>query len=172
MRLVTLVCVSLVVATGPADVALAAPDASRGDAVLERFAGDWEVQVTATKPVKVFSRYFESAVLAPGGKLLRTSTSVKPDGTQDWSMMMYDAPSGGYPLWTFTSAGALHYLAPGRWNAETRSIVWKAPPGAPVSHKTTCTFSDERTRNCQTLVKNWKGGVLLDQSYTAIRRER
>ena len=170
MKFVALVGVLLSLAAGLADVALAAPDASRGQAVLERFVGDWEVQVTATKPVKLFSRYFESAVLAPGDKLLRTSTNVKPDGTQDWSMMLYDAPSGGYPLWIFTSAGAFYYLAPGRWNADTRSIVWEAPPGSPVSHKTTCTFSDERTRNCQTLVKNWKGGVLLEQSYTAIRQ--
>ena len=116
VALVTLVGAPLAVATGFADAApaAAASDASRGPAVLKRFSGDWEVQVSVTKPVKTFSRYFESAVLAPGGKLMRTSTSVKPDGTQDWSMMVYDAPSGGYPLWVFSSAGASSSLAPGR----------------------------------------------------------
>lgn len=170
MRLVALVGVLLVVATALADVASAAPDASRGQAVLERFAGDWEVQVTATRPAKTFSRYFESAVLVPGGKLLRTSTSVKPDGTQDWSMMLYDAPSGGYPLWIFSSAGAVTPLAPGRWNAEARSIVWETSAGSLVSRKTICTFTDERTRHCQTLVKDRKGGVLMEQSDMAIRQ--
>ena len=170
MKLVALFGVLLVVATALADVATAAPDASRGQAVLERFAGDWEVQVTATRPAKTFSRYFESAVLAPGGKLLRTSTSVKPDGTQDWSMMTEDAPSGGYRLWIFSSSGASSALAPGRWNAEARSIVWEAAPGAMLSHRIARSFSDERTRNCRILVKDRKGGVLLEQSYTAIRQ--
>jgi hypothetical protein len=111
-------------------------------------------------------------VLAPGGKLLRSNTSVKADGSQDWSMMTFDPASGGYPLWIFSSTGAAYYLAPGKWNEGTRSIAWQAPPSSPVSHVTRCTFDDERTRSCETLVKDWKGSVLLEQSYTAVRRDR
>ena len=43
-----------------------------------------------TKPKSLVIRYTETAQLAPGGKLLRSATSVKPDGTQDWSMMTVD----------------------------------------------------------------------------------
>ena len=118
-------------------------------------------------------RYSETAVLSPGGKLLRSATSVEPDGTQDWSMMLFDpAKGGGYPLWIFSSTGAVYPLAPGKWNDQEKSMTWEAPPGSPVSHVTHCSFSDERTKSCQTLVKNWKGSVMLEQSYTAIRRDR
>jgi hypothetical protein len=144
--------------------ARAAPD------VLKRFAGEWDVTVSVRRPIKVTVRYTESAVLAPGGKLLRSSTSVKADGTQDWSMMTFDKAAGGYPLWIFSSTGAAYYLAPGKWNEDTRSIVWQAPAASPVSHQTRCAFDDERTKTCETLVKDWKGGVLLEQSYTAVRR--
>jgi hypothetical protein len=51
-------------------------------------------------------------------------------------------------------------------------MTWGAPPGSPVSHVTRCSFGDERTKSCQTLVKNWTGSVMLEQSYTAVRRDR
>ena len=148
---------------------LAAPD-PRQLAVLKRFAGEWDVSVSVRRPIKTVVRYTESAVLTPGGRLLRTSTSVKPDGSQDWSMMTFDPASGGYPIWIFTSSGATFYLAPGKWDEQTHSISWEAPAASPVSHKTRCTFVDERMRSCETIVKDWKGSVLLEQGYTAVRR--
>ena len=168
MKRAAIVLGGLVVAVTSAAPAAAAPD----HAVLKRFAGEWDVTVTVTRPKSLVVRYSETAMLAPGGKLLRSSTSVKPDGTQDWSMMTFDTVSGGYPLWIFSSTGATYYLAPGKWNEGTRTIAWEAPPGSPVSHVTRCSFSDERTKSCQTLVKDWKGGVMLEQSYTATRRDR
>jgi len=69
-----------------------------------------------------------------------------------------------------TLAGATFYLAPGKWDEQTHSISWEAPAASPVSHKTRCTFVDERTRSCETIVKDWKGSVLLEQGYTAVRR--
>lgn len=164
MKRTALVCLWLLTAPTAGEAAPAAPD------LLKRFAGDWDITVSVRRPVKTVVRYSESAVLAPGGKLLRTTTSVKPDGTQDWSMMTFDKASGGYPIWIFSSTGATFYLAPGKWDEESRSIVWRAPAPSPVSHQTRCMFTDERTRTCETLVKDWKGSVLLDQSYTAVRR--
>jgi hypothetical protein len=168
MKRTAIVSGGLVVAATFAAPAAAAPDHE----VLKRFAGDWDVTVTMTRPVKLVVRYSESAVLAPGGKLLRSSTSVRPDGSQDWSMMLFDKASGGYPLWIFSSTGAVYPLAPGKWDDQAKSMTWEAPPGSPVSHVTHCSFSDERTKSCETLVKNWKGGVMLEQSYTATRRDR
>ena len=163
----TLLAMSLALATG---LAHAAPEAPRGPAVLERFVGDWEVQVEVVRPAKVFTRYFESAVLAPGGKLLRSSSSVKADRTQDWSMVAFDEASGGYSLSLFSSTGAASHLGPARWDEATRSIAWKTAAGSPVSRQMRCVFSDERTRRCETLVRDRKGVVILQQSETAIRR--
>jgi hypothetical protein len=147
------------------------PDVSRQLAVLERFVGTWDVAVHVKRPKDMVVTYTESVVWAHGKRWLRSDTGVKSDGTQDWSTTGFDQASGGYPTWIFSSTGAWYFLAPGQWDEAARSIEWKSPPLLPVSHRTHCTFTDARTRQCSTLVKNWAGHVLLEQDYKAVRRE-
>lgn len=155
-----------------AGLAQAEADLARQLAVLERFAGTWDVVVQVRRPVEKTVTYTEVAVLAPGNRLLRGDTGLKSDGQQDWTMTTFDPASGGYPMWIFSSSGAWYHLAPGQWDESQLSLVWKSPPLSPVSHVTRCSFADARTRHCQTLVKDFLGRVMLDQEYTARRRER
>lgn len=155
--------------------AMAAPQAEadlmRQHAVLERLVGIWDVTVQVKRPKELVVTYTEVTAWAPGKRLLRSETGVKPDGSQDWSMMVYDQASGGYPLWIFSSTGAWYYFAPGQWDEAQRSIEWKSLPLMPLSYVMRCVFADARTRHCSTLVKSWTGAVLLEQDYTARRRE-
>ena len=154
-----------------AAVAQTEPDLSRQLAVLDRFVGTWDVTVTITRPKKLVVTYAEIVAWAPGRRWLRGDTGIKSDGTQDWSMTGFDQPSGGYHLWIFSSTGVWYYLAPGKWDEARHSIEWKSPPFSPVSHLTHCTFTDARTRRCTSVVKDFKGSVVLEQEYTAKRRE-
>jgi hypothetical protein len=140
-------------------------------AVLERFVGTWDVVVQVKRPAEKTVSYTEVAVLAPGKRLLRGDTGPKSDGHQDWTMTTFDQASGGYPMWIFSSSGVWYYLAPGQWDEAKLSIEWKSPPLLPVSHVTRCSFADARTRRCHTLVKDFLGKVVLEQEYTARRRE-
>lgn len=152
-------------------VAQPKPDVSRQLAVLDQFVGTWDVTVTVTRPKKRVVTYSEVITWAPGRHWLRGDTGLKSDQTQEWSMTGFDKPSGGYHLWIFSSTGEWYYLAPGKWDEARRSIEWKSPPFSPVSHLTRCTFTDPRTRHCTSLVKDFKGSAVLEQEYTAKRRE-
>jgi hypothetical protein len=151
--------------------AQAESDVSRQLAVLERFVGTWDVSVRVKRPAQAVVTYTETVVWADGKRWLRGDTGPKSDGTRDWSMTGFDEASGGYPLWIFSSTGAWYYLAPGKWDEGARSIDWRNPPLLPVSHRTHCVFVDARTRQCSSVVKDWKGSVLLEQDYKAVRRE-
>lgn len=146
------------------------PDVSRQLAVLDKFVGTWDVTVRVKRPKELVVTYTERTTWGPGRRWLRGDTGAKSDGNHDWSMTGFDQASGGYPIWIFSSTGAWYHLAPGKWNDAQQSIEWKAPPMSPVSHLSRCTFVDARTRHCSTLVKDWKGAVLLEQDLTATRR--
>ena len=155
----------------PAAPAQTEADLSRQLAVLERFVGTWDVTVQVKQPKPLVLNYIETSAWAPGRALLRGETGIKPDKSQDWSMMVFDQASGGYPLWIFSSTGAWYYFAPGQWDEAKRSIEWKSLPLMQLSYVMRCVFPDARTRQCHTLVKDFMGRVLLEQDYTARRRE-
>lgn len=161
-----------IVSLGPrVAFALTEDELARKLAVLERFVGTWDVVVQVKRPIEKTVSYTEQSLLAPGKRLLRGDTGLKSDGQQDWTMTTFDQASGGYPMWIFSSSGVWYYLAPGQWDEAKLSIEWKSPPLLPVSHVTRCSFVDARTRRCHTLVKDFVGKVMLEQEYTARRRE-
>lgn len=138
--------------------------------VLERFRGTWDVTVRTHQPQAAVVTYTETYDWVLGGHFLRGDSGRKSDGSQDIVFATYDAATDGYPFWIFTSSGAWFYLAPGSWDAASRSFVWKNPPQLSTSYLSRCEFPDERTRRCHSLVKDWKGTVLLDQEASAVRR--
>ena len=166
-----LLCLWLVSLWPGAAAAQGEPDVSRQLAVLSRFVGTWDVVVHIKRPKDMVVTYVETSVWAPGQRLLRGDTGLKSDGTQDWSITLFDQASGGFQIWIFSSTGAWYFLPPARWDEAHSSIEWTNPPFSPVSHLTRCVFADARTRHCTTLVKDWKGSVLLEQDYTGKRRE-
>lgn len=114
--------------------------------------------------------YTETSEWVLERRFLRTDTGRKSDGSHDLTMTTYHAPSGGYPLWLFSSSGATITLAPGVWNETTRTLTWKSPAGATVSYESRCLFPTDGTRRCSSWAKDWKGTLLLDQEITAVRR--
>lgn len=105
-----------------------------------------------------------------GGHFLHGDSGIKSDGTRDLVIATYDEPGKGYPFWIFSSSGVWYYLAPGRWDEDSRTLTWQNPPSQPLSYLTRCSFPDRNTRHCEAVIKDWKGTVLLDQKATAIRR--
>ncbi|MBT0963578.1 DUF1579 family protein [Denitromonas iodatirespirans] len=139
-------------------------------AVLDQFVGTWAVTVKVRAPQALVVTYTENYRWDLDGHFLHGDSGVKSDGTRDIVIATYDAPGQGYPFWIFSSTGAWYYLAPGSWDARRRTLSWENPPSLPISYRSHCTFPDRNTRHCQTVVKDWKGSVLLDQDATAVRR--
>jgi hypothetical protein len=146
------------------------PEISAKLKVLDVFRGSWDVTVRTRLPRPTVVTYTETYTWALDQRFLHGDSGRKSDGTQDLVMATYDQPSGGYPFWIFSTSGAWIYLAPGVWDEAQRTMVWKNPPNVAVTYLTRCVFPDTKSRRCSTLVKDWKGSVLLDQEASAVRR--
>ncbi|MEO8805110.1 MAG: hypothetical protein ABI433_03455 [Burkholderiaceae bacterium] len=146
------------------------PEISAKLKVLDVFSGTWDVTVRTRLPKPAVVTYTETYTWALDRRFLHGDSGRKSDGTQDLVMATYDQPSGGYPFWIFSSSGAWTYLAPGQWDATSRTMVWKNPPNIPITYLSRCEFPDAKSRRCSTFVKNWTGAVLLDQEASAVRR--
>jgi hypothetical protein len=138
---------------------------------LDGFVGRWDVRVATLQPEKSEVTYTEVYAWVLDRQFLRGQTGRKTDGTEDVIYATYDAQAKGYPFWIFSSSGSYVYLAPATWNARTRIMEWKNPAGWDISYRGRCSFSDENTRHCTMIQKDWKGKVLLEQEWSAVRRD-
>ena len=151
-------------------VSLAASSARAQDSVLEKFVGRWDVRVKTLQPQKTDLTHIETYEWILDRKFVRARTEGKADGTEDMVVGGYDAKTKGYPFWIFSSSGTVMDLAPGTWDARNRTMEWKSPPLLDVSYQGRCTFTDDNTRRCTLVLKNWLGKVLLEQESIAVRR--
>jgi hypothetical protein len=138
---------------------------------LDRFVGRWDVSVHTLQPEESRVTYTEVYEWVLDRQFLRGQTGRKSDGTEDVIYATYDEQAGGYPFWIFSSSGTHVYLPPAIWDARTRILEWKNPGEWDISYRGRCSFPDEDTRQCNMIMKDWKGKVLLDQEWTAVRRD-
>lgn len=146
------------------------PEIAARLAVLDVFLGSWDVTVNIRQPAPAVVTYTETYEWALGGHFLRGDSGPKSDGTRDLVIATYVPGVDGYPFWIFSSSGAWFYLEPGQWDARTRTLEWRHAANSPVSYIVRCRFPDTHTRHCVSLVKDWKGKLLLDQEASARRR--
>jgi len=139
-------------------------------AVLEKFVGRWDVRVKSLQPQQADISYIEIYEWILDRKFIRARTEGKTDGTEDMVVGGYDLKTNGYAFWIFSSTGTFLTLAPGTWDARSRTMEWKSPLLLDVSYQTRCTFPDDNTRRCTLVIKNWLGKVLQDQESSAVRR--
>lgn len=161
----------LIIGVLSAALSVVSPAASADTNVLDLFHGDWNVRVLTLQPIPAEVTYIESYKWVLDNKFIRGETRLKSDGTSDLIFATYDQQMKGYPFWIFSSTGSYTYLAPGKWDAGSRTLEWKNPPGWDVSYFSRCTFPDGMRRSCTVLIKDWKGKVLLEQEISAVRRE-
>jgi hypothetical protein len=139
-------------------------------AVLEKFVGRWDVRVKMLQPQGPDITYIETYEWILDRKFIRARTEGKTDGTEDMVVGGYDLKTNGYAFWIFSSGGSYLTLAPGTWDARSRTMEWKSPLLLDVSYHTRCTFPDDTTRRCTLAIKNWLGKVLQEQDSSAVRR--
>jgi Protein of unknown function (DUF1579) len=151
-------------------VSLVASSARAQNNVLEKFVGRWDVRVKTLQPQKPDVTYVEIYEWMLGRQFVKARTERKTDGTEDMFIIGYDPKTKGYPFWIFSSSGTFMYLEPGTWDTRSQIMEWKSPPLLDVSYQGRCTFTDDNTRRCTLVLKNWLGKVLLEQDSSSVRR--
>jgi hypothetical protein len=155
-------------AFGLAGIACAAPSNAARLAVLDRFAGAWDVTVTTRvpKPTVVKSTFVWSWML--DRHFLRGESGPKSDGSQE--LQVFGLEPGGYSLWIFYSSGVAVALPRGEWNEATATMSWKNAPTDPILYTSRCTFEGAATMRCNTQVKNLSGKLMIDVESVAVRK--
>ena len=150
-----------------AGAAAAAPPNARL-AVLDRFAGTWDVTATTRlpKPAVVKSSFVWTWVL--DRHFLRGESGIKSDGSQELQVFGHDA--AGYSLSIFYSSGVAVTLPRGEWNEATATMSWKNAPTDPILYTSRCTFEGAATMRCSTQVKHLSGKLMIDVESVAQRR--
>ena len=156
---------------GPAATAQskrALPDAAR--AVLDRFAGTWDVTLTVKKPEPAVVTYTATSVWVLDHHFLRGESGVKSDGSQELWMFTYDPAARTYPLWVYYSSGLVAYLQHGEWDGSTGTMSWKSGAVDPIQFKTRCSFEGAALLRCSTQVTGGLGVTGIDYDSVARRR--
>ncbi len=137
--------------------------------VLDLFLGRWRVDVTLLQPQSAKLSYTERYRRVLDGNYIQGETDRKPDGSRDIVFGTYDSQADGFPFWIFSSTGSYSYLAPGTWDARQRQMHWKNPTGFDISYESVCEFPGRDSRRCYLIIKDWKGKVMNEMSWTATR---
>jgi hypothetical protein len=156
--------------TTPASAQKTAALPSGARAVLDRFAGTWDVTLTVRRPKPLVVSYTQTAAWALDHHFIRSETAIRPDGSHELSMFGYEPTTRTYPLWVFFSSGFVAYLQRGEWDEASRTMSWKSTASDLIQFTSRCTFEDATTLRCATQVKDGKGGLALEQESVAVRR--
>ncbi len=151
-------------------LAAAATPAVGQQEVLERYVGSWDIHATTLQPERSTSTYSEEYRWTLDGKYIEGRTGRKADGTWDMIYGTYDPNSGGYPFWVFSSSGSYTYIPPGRWDNRRAVMTWDSPQEWDIRFTSRCHFPDRDLRECALLIKDWKGKVILELEWRAVRR--
>ena len=140
--------------------------------MLDIFVGTWDVTLRTRQPEASVVRYSETYGWALGGHFLQGRSDDRPDGVDMFVIATHDPATDGFPFWIYMSSGAWFYLDPGQWDERERTLTWRSGPGAQLSYLNRCVFPQPDRRQCHTLVKDWRGSVVLDNELSAVRRSR
>ena len=160
----------LFIAAMAVHLCLAAPLVRADISVLERFIGHWDIHAEILRPEPLKTSYSETYEWVLDGKFVRGKTARKADGNQDIIFGTYDKQTDGFPFWIFSSSGSYLYLAPAIWHPRELTMEWKNPSGWDVNYHSSCHFPDRDNRSCGLIMKDWKGKVMLEMKWRAVRR--
>lgn len=140
--------------------------------VLDKWRGTWDVKATRRQPQPAQeSSYVETFDWVLDNRYLRSETSRKSDGGMSMSMFWFDMVTKSYRLAIFDASGLAIELPPPTWSEKTQTMEWRSGLFTPTSYTGSATFADRDTIRWKSLLKDWKGTVILDLEGTSIRRK-
>jgi len=153
---------------GPPSEALPGPEFK----IIEKWRGTWDVKATRRQPLPAQEvSYVETFDWVLDGHYLRSETSRKSDGGKSMSMFWFDRLTKTYRFVMFDALGLAVELPPPTWNESSQTMEWKSGLFTPLSYTGYATFKDPDTIAWKSLLKDWKGTVILDLEGTSVRRK-
>ncbi|WP_153146059.1 DUF1579 family protein [Dechloromonas sp. H13] len=140
--------------------------------VVDKWRGTWDIKATRRWPEPVTAvDYVETYEWVLDGQYLRSETSRKSDGGKSMSMVWFDINTKNYRFVIFDSNGIAVELPPPTWSESTQTMEWRGGLLSPVAYTGYATFTDPGTIRWKSLLKDWKGTVIVDIEGTSVRRK-
>ncbi len=153
-----------------ADESAARPAPAPELQILDRWRGTWDVEARRRVPQPATVTYIDTYQWVLDRRFIRGNSGPRSDGTTGMSMATYDPQMRAYRFWSFESTGFAFELIPAHWNQDTRTMEWDGGLFSPVAITGRVQFIDDDTIHWSTLLRDWKGTVILDMEGTSIRR--
>jgi len=140
--------------------------------VVDKWRGTWEVKATRRQPQPEMAvNYVETYDWVLDGRYLRSETSRKSDGGKSMSMVWFDANTKNYRFVIFDANGLAVELPPPTWSENTQTMEWRGGMFSPVAYTGYATFTNPDTIRWKSLLKDWKGTVIVDLEGVSVRRK-
>jgi hypothetical protein len=140
--------------------------------VVAKWRGTWDVKSTRRHPQPTQEViYVETFDWILDGRYLRSETSRKNDGGKSMSIFWFDMFTKSYRWVIFDASGLAVELPPPKWNESDQTMEWKGGILAPTSYTGYATFKDPNTIQWKSLLKDWRGTVILEVEGTSTRRK-
>lgn len=153
-------------------LAQGAPPLGPESKIVDKWRGTWDVNAMRRHPQPAAPvTYTETFEWVLDGRFLRSETSRKSDGGKTMSMVWYDVITKSYRYIIFDALGFAVELPPPTWHEATQTMEWSSGLFSPISYTGHATFSDRDTIRWKSLLKDWKGTVVLDLEGTSVRRK-
>jgi len=152
------------------------PPAGPEARIIDKWRGTWDVKAMRKYPQPAGAvTYTETFEWVLDGRFLHSETSRKSDGSKEggksMSMFWYDILTKSYRYVIFDAGGFGIELPPPGWNEATQTMEWTSGMFSPISYTGHATFSDRDTIRWKSLLKDWKGTVVLEIEGTSVRRK-
>jgi uncharacterized protein (TIGR03067 family) len=136
-------------------------------------AGTWRIDsvIVAPKVPPEYAKMSGFNVFEPicGGKFLRTYSNYANGRFESLMVQRYDEAADSVKGWFFSSQGDNHGPGVGRWNADTRTMLWveKLPSGLHATYS--FEFADANTIKTRVYNTNDKNDVVFELKATGTR---
>jgi hypothetical protein len=133
--------------------------------VLDRFVGNWDMNVTISvsegKPKEIKLTGTATIQWSLGGRFLQWKGSSTSGRFEDLQLLTYDAGRKTYRHWYFSSEGVADESA-GKWDEATKTMTWKGDVGDGRTLLNVVRLTDKDTQEFNLVVKDRNGKAVTE----------
>ena len=142
---------------------------------LNLIVGTWDTEITLKKaawtPLEIKSKGENTVQWILGNKFIESKSNFASIDSESLELVNYDSKDGIYRSWNFSKTSFPRGETTGNWDAEARTLNWKADYGYGFRGKGNWKFTGDDKMDWSFTVTGPAGEALLDMQGTNTRKK-